>query len=110
MSRSTRSSRHPAPGQGKTLYAQPPLELSERVERIRALTNQSTTQIVVDALDLWTLLPPEAHIALRRIAQEHGRTHLEQVIEHFAHAILVRGGRQTSPVPHEGDDAKSDGE
>ena len=80
-------------GLGKTLYAQPPLELSERVERTRTLTNQTTTQIVIDALDLWTILAPEAHIALRRVRQAEGQQAIEDLAEQFGRTIIERSTR-----------------
>jgi hypothetical protein len=51
---------------GKTISAQPSVELSGRIEGIQQLANQTTAQVVLEAVDCWTHLPPEAHDALRR--------------------------------------------
>lgn len=51
---------------GKTICAQPSVELSEHIEGITQLANPTTAQVVLEAVDFRTHLPPEAYVALRR--------------------------------------------
>jgi hypothetical protein len=52
----------------KTLSAQATPALVERVEALRQEEGQTASQVVLQAVDFWTRLPAEAHLAIRRLA------------------------------------------
>lgn len=81
---------------GKTLYAQPTPELSERIDRVRLLENLSNAQIVLEALDFWTLMTPETHVALRRVAHLAGRAGVERVVQKLARDLTTAKFDQTA--------------
>jgi hypothetical protein len=81
---------------GKTLYAQPSAELAERIERVRQLENLSNAQIVLESLDFWTLMSPETHVALRRVAQSAGRAGVERVVHKLARDLTTMQFEQTA--------------
>lgn len=51
----------------KTLSTQAPPELYARVEELVREEGQTTSQVVLAAVDFWTQLPPETHLAIRRL-------------------------------------------
>ena len=82
------STKKSAESTAKTLYAQPSTELAARIERTKQLGNQSSAQVVLEAVDFWTLLPPEAHLALRRLEAASGRAVMERAVQHFARDLV----------------------
>lgn len=77
-----------ADGAAKTLYAQPSAELATRIERAKQLGNQSSAQVVLEAVDFWTLMPPEAHLSLRRLEMTSGRAVMERAVQQFARTLV----------------------
>ncbi len=63
-------------------------EIAERVCKAAKIEDRTTSQIVVSAVDLYTRLPAEAHIALRRIELLGGPGEMERAIVAFGRDIL----------------------
>jgi hypothetical protein len=106
-------------GVSKTLYAQPSEELARRIERTKQLANQSNAQVVLEAVDFWTLMPPEAHLALRRIEHTAGRKVMERAVRQFARDLIGLQYDQvaervsadmTQTLDETGDDARTEEE
>lgn len=54
------------------------------------MEDRSPSQIVISALELYTRLSPETHLALRRIEQVAGKHAVERILTEFGHHILDR--------------------
>ena len=65
-------------------------ELVDRVQAVATIEDRTPSQVVVSAVDLYTRLPSEAHLALRRIAALGGETELEQTLVELGRHILDR--------------------
>lgn len=63
-------------------------EIAERVHKAARIEDRSPSQIVVSAADLYTRLPTEAHIALRRIELLGGPGELDRAIVALGRDIL----------------------
>lgn len=74
----------------QTISGSAPKALADRVQEVAKIEDRTTSQVVVSAVELYTRLPPEAHIALRRIERLGGATELERVLVDLGRQILDR--------------------
>ena len=74
----------------RTLSGAATEELCGRVDRVAELEARSPSQVVVSAADLYTRLPAEAHIALRRIESLGGEAELQRTLVDMGRYILDR--------------------
>lgn len=74
----------------RTISGSAPQSVADRVQRVAAIEDRSPSQIVVSAVDLYTRLPAEAHLALRRIESLGGEAQLERVLVELGRHILDR--------------------
>jgi hypothetical protein len=74
----------------RTISGSAPEELADRVQEVARIEDRTPSQVVVSAVDLYTRLPTEAHIALRRIQALGGETALERVLVDLGRQILDR--------------------
>ena len=82
---------------GKTIYAQPSVGLSKRIEIAKQLANQTTAQVVLEALDFWTRLPPESHVALRRLELHGGPSAVSELIARLSREIIASTQPTSAP-------------
>lgn len=71
----------------KTLSAQAPEELCRRVDKLGDAEGRSRSQVVLAAVEFWTHLPPEAHLAIRQI-QAMGEEVAARLYRHVASDAL----------------------
>ncbi|MGI8547884.1 MAG: hypothetical protein ACR2M1_11195 [Gemmatimonadaceae bacterium] len=74
----------------RTLSCAATEELCGRVDKVAELEARSPSQVVVSAADLYTRLPVEAHIALRRIESLGGEAELQRTVVDMGRYILDR--------------------
>jgi len=51
----------------RTLSTQAPEQLADRVERLAAEEGRNRSQVVLAAIEFWSQLSPEAHLAITRV-------------------------------------------
>jgi len=70
----------------RTLSTQAPAQLADRVERLAAEEGRNRSQVVLAAIEFWTQLSPEAHLAITRVQAmgEEMRTRLLRQLEREA--------------------------
>jgi len=74
----------------KTISGQAPVALAERLADAAQIEQRSASQLVVSAVDLYTRLPAEVHIALRRIAATEGEAAVDQLMVDIGRRIVDR--------------------
>lgn len=70
----------------RTLSTQAPEQLADRVERLAAEEGRNRSQVVLAAVEFWSQLSPEAHLAITRVQAmgEEMRTRLLRQLEREA--------------------------
>jgi len=74
----------------RTISGSAPVALADRVQEVAKIEDRTPSQVVVAAVDLYTRLPAEAHIALRRIESLGGEAELERILVDLGRQILDR--------------------
>ena len=72
------------------ISGQAPVELAMRLADAARFEQRTASQLVVSAVDLYTRLSPEVHVALRRIAATEGEAVVQQLMTDIGRRILDR--------------------
>lgn len=74
----------------QTISGSVPTTIVKRVREVARLEDRTTSQVVASALDLYTRLPTELHVMLRRIAVERGEEELQRTLQALGRQVVIQ--------------------